>query len=137
MERMIERHRRRGLAAVEMALLLPLLLLLLLGLIEYGWVFFALHVTSSAAREGCRVAVTQSATSAQVQTTIQSRMASGGFNSFTAVYPNPSGHPAGSDYAVEITLAYQSITSFPLIPVPGQLFSRVVMRKEGPLFSNP
>lgn len=45
----------RGAAAVEFAILLPLLLLLVLGIVEFGRAFNAQATLASAAREGVRV----------------------------------------------------------------------------------
>lgn len=45
----------RGAAAVEFALVLPLLLLILLGIFEFGRLFNIQLVTSNAAREAARV----------------------------------------------------------------------------------
>jgi Flp pilus assembly protein TadG len=50
--------RRRGAALVETALVLPIMLLFLLGIMEYGRYFFVLQLATNAAREGCRYAVT-------------------------------------------------------------------------------
>jgi Flp pilus assembly protein TadG len=44
-----------GQSAVEFALILPILILLLLGIIEFGWFFNAKITITSAAREGVRV----------------------------------------------------------------------------------
>ncbi len=46
----------RGQTLVEFALLVPVLLLLIFGAIEFGRVFHATHVITSAAREGARAA---------------------------------------------------------------------------------
>lgn len=46
----------KGQSAVEFALILPILLLLILGMIEYGWLLNAQITLTSAAREGARVA---------------------------------------------------------------------------------
>ena len=58
---MITKHRRaerRGGAVVETALVLPIVLLFLFGIMEYGRYILALQVVTNAAREGCRYAVT-------------------------------------------------------------------------------
>lgn len=54
-------HRRRpgerGQAAVEMALMLPVLLLLIFGMVEFARAWSAKQVITDAAREGARLAV--------------------------------------------------------------------------------
>lgn len=45
----------RGAAAVEFALVLPLLLMIVLGTIDWGWYFYVSQVVTNAAREGARV----------------------------------------------------------------------------------
>jgi len=55
--------RARGAAVVEFAVVLPLLLTILFGIIEYGWVFMVRQTLQTAAREGCRLAVLQTTTS--------------------------------------------------------------------------
>jgi Flp pilus assembly protein TadG len=47
----------RGAAALEMAIVLPLLILILGGIIDYGRAFFTQIVLANAAREGARAAV--------------------------------------------------------------------------------
>ena len=53
-------NRRRGQALVEFAMVLPLLLLLLMGLIEFGRAWNLHQVVTDASREGARHAVLQS-----------------------------------------------------------------------------
>jgi hypothetical protein len=48
---------RRGQALVEFALVVPLLLMLLLAVIGYGWVLFSSLTVSNGARQGVRWAV--------------------------------------------------------------------------------
>ena len=50
------RHSERGAAAVEMALVLPVLLFLLMGMIDFGRAYSAQIQLSAAAREGVRLA---------------------------------------------------------------------------------
>ncbi len=44
---------------VEFAVVLPVLLAILFGIIQYGWVFMVRQTLQTAAREGCRLAVLQ------------------------------------------------------------------------------
>lgn len=46
--------RERGQALVELAMLLPILLIILLGIIDFGRVFYAYVTITNAAREGAR-----------------------------------------------------------------------------------
>ena len=52
-------RRARAAAIVEFAVVLPLLLTVLFGIIEYGWVFMVRQTLQTAAREGCRLSVLQ------------------------------------------------------------------------------
>jgi Flp pilus assembly protein TadG len=72
------RRRERGNIAVELALGIPLLLLLIGGMIDLGLLFWEQHVITNAAREGARVAAkatgvdaTALKTQSQVQQVVQ------------------------------------------------------------------
>lgn len=69
---------RRGLAAVEMALMLPIFMLLLMGIIDASRFFWTQSVVRDAAFEGARVAIVNEATNAQVETTITEELQAGG-----------------------------------------------------------
>ena len=51
---MTRSHQERGAAAVEFALLLPLLMMLLLGIMEFGYAFLVQASVAGAARVGAR-----------------------------------------------------------------------------------
>ena len=51
------RDHARGQAVLELALVLPLLLIVVFGITEFGRAWMAMNVLTSAAREGCRLAV--------------------------------------------------------------------------------
>jgi Flp pilus assembly protein TadG len=51
---------QRGQAVIEMALTLPLLLLVVFGIIDFGFMFQRYEVVTNAAREGARLGVLQS-----------------------------------------------------------------------------
>ncbi len=47
-------HTRRGVAHIELALLMPFLLLFLYAIMEYSWVFYQRTAVQEAGRQGCR-----------------------------------------------------------------------------------
>jgi Flp pilus assembly protein TadG len=79
--------RRRGAAAVEMALMAPLLVILLLGLWELGRMIQTKQAVANAAREGGRQAATGQKTVAQIQQYIRTSLGLDGVN--TAGMPDP------------------------------------------------
>jgi Flp pilus assembly protein TadG len=74
------RPRRRGVAAVEFAVLLPVIFTLLLGLWEVGRMVEAQQLLTNAAREGGRQASTGQYSNAQIQTIVTQYLAVAGLN---------------------------------------------------------
>jgi len=102
--------RRRAAAVVEFAVVLPLLLTILFGIIEYGWVFMVRQTLQTAAREGCRLAVLQ--TSVDPYTNVLSRvskvMAPTGLTSYTVTMTHAtSSNPVET---VTITIPYSDVS---------------------------
>ncbi len=60
------RHRSRGQALVEIALVLPLFLLFLLGVVDFGRGIYTYAVISNGAREGARYAIVHGALSQSI-----------------------------------------------------------------------
>lgn len=56
-QRSTNKQRRRGSALVETAMTLPVCLLLIFGIMEYGRYLMMMHLINNAAREGARYAV--------------------------------------------------------------------------------
>ncbi len=79
------RPRRPGAAAVEFAILLPLLMSLLWGLWEVGRMVNAKQIISNAAREGARAASTGFRDFADVEATIESYLQNSGITNITGV----------------------------------------------------
>jgi Flp pilus assembly protein TadG len=50
-------RRNRGNAIVQFSLVLPIFILLVIGIIEFGWYFFVQHTLQYATREGMRLAL--------------------------------------------------------------------------------
>lgn len=120
-----------GAAAVEFALILPILLLLVFGIIQYGYYFYAMQAGSSAIGDAARrVAVGNCTTTAQVQTMLKNKLgpattASSASNITVSVdYTNPDGSvgssPGQIGGSVLVTATFPTLNiNFPLIPVPG------------------
>ena len=66
---------KKGQSLIEFALVLPILLLVLLGIIEFGRIIMAVNVLNQAAREGARVgAVTPESADSSFYYKIQDRV---------------------------------------------------------------
>ena len=62
---------RRGAAVVEMAICLPILMLFILGIVEFGRAYTAEHLLSNAGRMGARMSIVDGSTNSAVETKIQ------------------------------------------------------------------
>lgn len=125
-------RRRRGVAVVEMAVVLPLLLALVFGIIEFGWVFMIRQTVVNAAREGCRTAVLQTATNDDVGDRIREVMAALGYAegtdwSFTATDVADE----VQNVSVSISLDAVSLTGGFIMTGGRDLEGTCTMRKEG------
>ena len=102
-------HFDRGAAAVEMALVLPVLLFLLMGMIDFGRAYSAQIQLSQAAREGVRLASLNPGLTSALQTADsyygdaaiagRSTSAAGGLGTFAAASNCASAPTPGTSYA--------------------------------------
>lgn len=67
---------RSGVAAVEMALVLPIFMMILWGVVEFGRAMMVGQLVTNAARHGARLAIIDGTTSAQVRTAVQNSLLS-------------------------------------------------------------
>jgi len=75
MFRLFRRDREKGASAVEFAIVLPLLVLLVFGIMEAGWLFAQQIEVRNAAREGARLAVVDYDTAANMRSAVCNRAA--------------------------------------------------------------
>ena len=93
------RSGERGQALVEFAIIIPILLAVLLGIVEFARAWQIQQVVTNAAREGARVAVIATATDAQVTSAINTYCQSAGLDMLQVVMsmspnvPNQTGLP--------------------------------------------
>jgi Flp pilus assembly protein TadG len=79
----VAKRGERGQAIVEMALTLPLLLLIVLGIFDFGLMFQKYEVVTNAAREGARVGVLPGYTTADAAARAVQYLAVGGLTGGT------------------------------------------------------
>ena len=130
--------RRRGAALVEAAVVTPLVILLVFGVIEYGWMLLKSQDISNAARSGARAGVRFGATAGTVNTAVKTAMTNAGLQGsgyVVAITPNDTPTlSAGQSLTVQVTVPYSNIAAIniALIPTPTNLRASVVMAREGP-----
>src|SRR4051812_10581456 len=79
--------RLRGNAVLDLALVMPVLLGLTFGAMEYGYALYLKHTLQGAAREGARAAVVAGATAQNVQDAVDGAMNAAGFAQAKYVRP--------------------------------------------------
>ncbi len=130
--------RRRGAALVEFAVVTPVLLAILFGIMEFGQLFRVRQTAQHAAREGCRMAVLQStakpysASSSPVYQRISEIMTAGGVAFSGGMLSITEDTPGDPTVSVTITVPYSdvSVTGF-IGQVTENVSGTCSMRKEG------
>ena len=133
----IKRPRRdSGEALVEMALVLPILLVLSLGMLDFGRAFHMKNIVDAAAREGCRVAVVTAPDVGIVQGRVATVLAAGGV--IGAPPAQVDGPGADKMITVTVTARFTFVTPglFALFgsladPTGINMTGKASMRKEG------
>jgi Flp pilus assembly protein TadG len=129
-------RRKRAAALVEFAVVLPVLLLILFGIMEFGQLFRVRQTCLHAAREAARLAVLQSTskpyTSGVVAQRVQDVMTAGGVNYDTSMLSITEDTPGDPTVTVTVTVPYEEVrlTGF-LGMLTDSVSGTCSMRKEG------
>jgi Flp pilus assembly protein TadG len=109
------RRNRRGAAAVEFAVVSPVLFLLIFGMIEYGRMVMVQQVITNAAREGARKGVLDGSTNSDVTTVVGNYLTSANISgATTTVTPtNPSNATYGGTVTVSVSVPYSKVSWLP------------------------
>ena len=135
------RRPRRGAAVLEAALVLPLLMILIFGGIEFGYAFFVKHSLQNAARSGARAGVVADS-NAEVQTAVDNALSGMGLGAVRKtvrvvdIYGrnvNVATMGEGRDLVVTVDADWNQFSVF-VVPFTGvnlgTLRGQVVMRRE-------
>ena len=101
--------REEGQSLAEFALVLPIFLVLLLGIVEFGGAWRAYQVVTNVAREGARRTVLRTSTEPAVRAEIEGILARSGLDPTKATIVIDEGSGTGTDATVRVDYPY-SIT---------------------------
>jgi Flp pilus assembly protein TadG len=108
---------RRGQSLVEFALVLPVLIVVLMAIFDFGFGIYTYNVLSNAAREGARYGIIATKTDTQIKNTVISKAVGVPLNaSQITITPSPT-RTSGGTITVRITYPFAPIT-----PLIGQVF---------------
>ena len=134
----MRRLNERGAAAAEFALLLPVLLTILFGIIEFGMIMYGREVVTNAAREGTRAGIVQGPPkrmAGEITTIANNYLTSTGINpadvTFTVAgegLANPNTLTVTATYLYRFLIPY--IPTVVGIPDPLTITTQTVMRHE-------
>ena len=115
----------RGVAAVEFALVLPLFMILLTGIVQMGIMFFVQHNMVGVSHETARLVAVGELTTDEGQTYANDRLVSWDHLTF-----NISVQQQGSDIVVDITVPFSEVAMIDILGLftSGNMKSRASMR---------
>lgn len=132
----------RGSALLDAALVLPILLSLMFGTVEYGHYFYWKHTLQGAAREGARTAIIANAQNAEVITAVHTAMSAAGIdpskytvkirNAIDTADVDVKNVTTGNGVLVRVHAQWGTVGMRPLglISAGKQVAGQTVMRKE-------
>lgn len=127
---------RRGTQALEFALVMPLLLALLTGVVDFGWYYDRSMAVIAAAREGARNGATHASTAGgnpcvDAETRTVNSLVSAGFAATAShVTGSVANDPALGDRLLTVQAQLPQTKLFGLVPSPATISERVVIRLE-------
>jgi Flp pilus assembly protein TadG len=128
-------HRRSktriGAAAVEFAIVVPIFLLLVFGIIEFGRAIMVQQILVNATREGARQAVLDGATSAGVVDTVSDYLQGASIDiaqNNISVSPDPTGVGSREQITVSVSVPFSEVSWMPPFIYDGNLQASATMR---------
>lgn len=109
-----------GQSIIELAIILPVLLAIVVGIFEFGRAWNVRQVTTNAAREGARLAVIPTSTSSQVQTEVESRLSDAGLDPAGAsITITGKGDGTGTHTTIQVDYPYTFTFLGPIVALLG------------------
>ncbi len=110
-----KRNRRRGAAVVEFAIVAPLLLTLLFGMLEVGRLVMVQQILTNASREGARRGILEQATATDVQSTVEAYLTNASISNATvSISPGSLATVGfGNKVTVGISVPFEEVSWLP------------------------
>jgi Flp pilus assembly protein TadG len=113
--RQSSRRDRSGTSAVELALVAPVLVAMIMGQLESSRLGMVMQLVTTAAREGCRVAVVNGSTQGDVQNRVNAVLDGSGINVGTVTPTCPSSYswdsaPMGTPITLTLSVPYAQVS---------------------------
>ena len=123
---------RKGQSLVETALVLPIIILIIMGIIDFGMMFNNYLIVSNASREGARTAAV-GATDSKIVSVVKTVSATlDNTKISTVISPVEALRKKGDEVVVKVIYEYELLTPMieSLLPGPVELKGTAVMRVE-------
>lgn len=121
---------RSGAAAVELALLLPILTAMIFGTFQYGVLLFTYNVMLNTARDGARSLAVGAASETQVVTAAKTKLPTWVPAASWTIVASDVATTGTNQVKTSITVPATKATFLSFVPMPATLSVNVVMLKE-------
>ena len=133
--RLNSRRSRRGVSAVEFAIVAPVFLMFVLGMVEFGRIVMIQHSLTNAARAGSRMAaLATTSNETQVKTVVNQRlqrsMADIGSVNVDVSHATLRGLESGTQVNVDVSVNYADIGWLPVRVINPRISARSVQQRE-------
>jgi Flp pilus assembly protein TadG len=108
----MSRRSARGQSLVELALTLPLLLIILLGVVDLGRVYFSYMTVINAAREGARYGAANPNDSTGAINHAQNEATGSGITLTSVTMSCPNGCTQGNPFRATVSYSFQLMTTY-------------------------
>jgi hypothetical protein len=105
---------QNGVAAVEMAMVLPLFFMIIFGIVEFGRAMMCMQVLTNAAREGARACAVSPLTTGDIETICQDYAQAAGVSGVSVdVSPDPTTVIRGEPIEVNLPVNFSDVALMP------------------------
>jgi Flp pilus assembly protein TadG len=122
----------RGAELIEFAIVVPILLLLISGIVDFGMMFRTYEAVTNAAREGARVGVLPGYAPADVQARVDAYLGAAGLTGMRTInvvnVPVATGAGTFTARSVTVTYTYQFVVLGGIAPLFGGSFGTIPLQ---------